>query len=150
MTNAGSLPDPARDAQFYAGVPARRLTAFVFDVVAITVLALLTTLLFGVATLGVGFALAAPIGVLVGFLYRALSIARLSATPGMALVGVELRRRDGARLDGFDAAVHTALFMAMFMTVIPQIISVALMATGRDGRGLHDVVLGTAAINRPA
>jgi len=150
MTYAPGLPDPIRDAQFYAGARARRLAAFLIDFVAITVLALLTTLLFGVATLGMGFALAAPIGAVVGFLYRALTIARASATPGMALVGVELRRRDGARFDGWEAAVHTALFTAMFVTVLPQIVSVAMMAFGRDGRGLHDAALGSALINRPA
>lgn len=150
MTYAPGLPDPIHDAQFYAGAPARRLVAFLIDCIAIAVLTVLTTLVFGVATLGLGFALAAPIGAAVGFLYRWLTIARASATPGMALVGVELRGRDGARLDGVEAAIHTALFTAMFVTVLPQIASVAMMAFGRDGRGLHDALLGSALINRPA
>ena len=150
MTYAPGLPDPIRDTQFYQGLPARRLVAFLIDFMVIAVLALLVTLLFGVATLGLGFALAAPIGAVVGFLYRYFTIARASATPGMALVGVELRRRDGARFDGWEAAMHTALFTVMFMTVLPQIASVAMMAFGRDGRGLHDAALGSAMINRPA
>lgn len=150
MTHAAGLPDPIHDAQFYAGVRARRLVAFIIDFVVTAVISVLATLLFGVATLGVGFALAAPIGAVVGFLYRYFTIARASATPGMALVGVELRRRDGGRFDGWEAAVHTALFTVMFVTVLPQIVSVAMMAFGRDGRGLHDAVLGSALINRPA
>lgn len=150
MTYAPGLPDPIHDAQFYAGVNARRLVAFAIDFAVIAVMALLVTLLFGVATLGMGFALAAPIGAVVGFLYRYGALARYSATPGMALVGVELRRRDGARFTSWDAAVHTALFTVMFMTVLPQIVSVAMMAFGKDGRGLHDALLGSALINRPA
>jgi len=150
MTYAPGLPDPIHDAQFYAGVSARRLVAFLIDFTVIAVLAVLTTLAFGVATLGIGFALAAPIGAVVGFLYRYLTIARASATPGMALVGVELRRRDGERFDAWEAAIHTALFTVMFVTVLPQIVSVAMMAVGRDGRGLHDAALGSALINRPA
>lgn len=150
MIHAPGLPDPVRDAQFYAGVRARRLVAFLIDFAVITVVALLATLLFGVATLGLGFALAAPIGAVVGFLYRYLTIARASATPGMALVGVELRRRDGKRFDAWDSAVHTALFTIMFVTVLPQIVSVAMMAFGSDGRGLHDALIGSALINRPA
>ncbi|MFN3614594.1 MAG: RDD family protein [Rubrimonas sp.] len=144
------LPDPVRDARFYDGVPGRRLFAFVVDTAAIVALTLLATLVFGVLSLGVGLLLFAPIGVAVTFAYRAAAIAQWSATPGMALVGIELRRADGARFGPLEAVIHTALFMLAFFMAAPQILSIVMMAMGRPGRGLHDLVLGSTAINRPA
>lgn len=144
------LPDPIHEARFYEGVPARRLFAFLADTVAIVGLTLVATLLFGVLTLGVGLLLFAPIAVAVTFAYRAGTIAQWSATPGMALVGIELRRADGARFGPVEAAIHTALFMLATITAAPQILSVVMMAMGRPGRGLHDLPLGSTAINRPA
>jgi uncharacterized RDD family membrane protein YckC len=143
------LPDPVHDARFYDGVPGRRLFAFLVDTLAIAALSLLTTLFVVITTLGVGMLLLPPIGILVTFAYRAGTIAQWSATPGMALVGIELRRADGARFGPVEATIHTSLFMLTFLTAVPQVLSVAMMAMTRPGRGLHDLVLGSTAINRP-
>lgn len=147
---APGLPHPDHDAQFYVGVPARRAAAFAVDVVAIAVLATAATVVSGIATLGAAFLLAGPATLTLAFLYRAMSLGRWSATPGMALLGIELRRFDGARFGALEATVHTALFFLAFLTVVPQIISVAMMAFGPRGRGLHDLPIGAVAINRPA
>jgi uncharacterized RDD family membrane protein YckC len=146
----GGLPHPTLDARFYAGVPARRLAAFLVDALAAVVIGAVVAAAFGVVTLGIGFLAFAPAMGLVGFLYRWLSIAQWSATPGMLVCGIELRRYDGDRLTAFDGLAHTALFSLMTLFVLPQLISVAMMATSPIGRGLHDVALGTTAINRPA
>ena len=144
------LPDPLREARFYEGVAQRRLLAFAIDAVAIAALGLLCAAAFGLATFGVGFVAAAPVSLGVGFLYRALTLGRLSATPGMWVAGVELREAHGGGLSSWTAAAHTALYFACFFMVIPQVVSVWKMATTGTGRGLPDLALGTAMIHRPA
>lgn len=143
------LPHPSRDARFYDGVGARRLAAFVVDAALVTGAAALAVLAFGVATLGVGLALGLPIALTVSFLYRFLTLARWSATPGMALFGLEARGWSGARLSDAEAAIHTGAFLLCFHLVAPQLVSVALMALRPDGRGLHDLAIGAAVINAP-
>lgn len=145
----GALPHPTLDAQFYQGVPGRRLAAFAIDAVASLVLGMAAAAAFGVVTLGIGFLAFVPAVGLAGFLYRWLSIAQWSATPGMLAAGIELRRCDGARFTSMDALIHTALFTATTLFVLPQMASVAAMATSPIGRGLHDMALGSTAINRP-
>lgn len=150
MSFFDALPDPAHDAQFYEGVAARRLVAFLIDAAAIAAATVATTLLFGILTLGVGFMLALPLTLAVSFLYRYFTISRRSATPGMALCGIELRRHDGRRLGEVDAAVHTAVYLGCFYTVGPQLVSVAMMLMAPAGRGLADLAAGTVMMNRPA
>lgn len=147
---AFGLPDPDRDAQFYAGTSPRRLLAFVVDSAAIAALALAVTLLETLLTLGFGLLLAIPIWLVTAFLYRWRSIALWSATPGMLLAGVELRDARGEPLGEAQAAAHTAMFFAVCFFAIPQLIGLALMASRADGRGLHDLATGAALINRPA
>lgn len=149
-TPAHGLPDPVIDPQFYAGAQARRLAAFAVDTLAIAALSTVAILSIGLMTLGLGLLAAGPIWLTTGFLYRWLSIARWSATPGMRLTGVELRRLDGEVLDEAGAILHTAAFFGATLFALPQIASVALMATSPDGRGLHDRATGVALINRPA
>jgi uncharacterized RDD family membrane protein YckC len=146
----GGLPHPALDARFYESVPTRRLVAFAIDTVAALMLGVAIAALFGVATLGLGFLAFGPAIAAVCFIYRWVSIARWSATPGMLMAGIELRRRDGERFAAADALAHTLMFTAMTLFVLPQIVSAAMMATSPLGRGLHDMALGSTAINRPA
>ena len=145
----GALPHPMHDAQFYRGVGARRLAAFVIDAIVSLLLGAVAAVLFGIATFGIGFLAFIPAIAVAAFLYRWLSIARWSATPGMLAAGIELRRYDGARFTQADALLHTGLFTVMTLAVLPQMVSAAMMATSPIGRGLHDMVLGSTAINRP-
>lgn len=148
-TVIGGLPHPVSDRRFYDGVPLRRLIAFVIDSVATVLLGVVAGLVFGLATLGVGFLVFVPVLVATGFVYRAASIARWSATPGMLATGIELRNRDGLHLAPSEALLHTTLFAMLTVSGILQVLSAALMAMTPMGRGLHDMVLGTAAIHRP-
>ena len=150
MTLAPGLPDPVHDAAFYEGVTARRLVAFLIDVVAIGALSAAAILLFGVMTLGFGFLAAAPVALTVSFIYRAGALAVWSATPGMALTGIEMRRFDGQPFGAVEAIGHTILFLLMFALVVPQIVSIAMLTLATPGRALHDFPFGAAAINRPA
>jgi uncharacterized RDD family membrane protein YckC len=144
------LPDPVRDARFYAGVGRRRLLAFAIDATAVTALGFLAAAGVGLATFGVGFAAAGLVTLGVAFLYRSMTLARLSATPGMWIAGVELREAHGGRLAPWTAVAHTALYFGCFFLAVPQVVSVWLMAATASGRGLPDLGLGTAMIHRPA
>src|SRR5688572_206878 len=107
----GGLPDPDRDRQFYEGVPARRLVAWLIDVALILAVGVPIAVFFGLATLGFGFALFPFVVAAVGFLYRTATIAGGSATWGMRFTGIELRRGDGTRFDLGTALAHTAIYM---------------------------------------
>lgn len=76
------LPDPDRDQRFYAGVPSRRLAAWVVDVIVTLGIGVPLALVFGLMTLGVGLALFPLILLGVGFFYRVATIASGSATWG--------------------------------------------------------------------
>ena len=146
----GGLPHPVSDRRFYEGVPLRRLIAFGADAAASVLLGAVAGLAFGIVTLGLGFFMFLPVILATGFLYRVVSIARWSATPGMLLTGIELRNRFGLPLLPVEALVHTALFTALAASGVLQVLSAGLMAVTPMGRGLHDMLLGTAAIHRPA
>lgn len=150
MTHLADLPHPDYDAQFYEGVPLKRLVAWVIDAIAITLLSIMSTLALGVLTLGIGFMFFPLITFAMAFVYRWLTIASASATPGMRFMGIELRTGAGDRLDATTAAMHTGLFLFLMATMIGGIATVvAIMVTARR-QGLPDLILGTTAINRPA
>jgi len=140
------LPDPDTQGGFYADVPSKRFFAWVIDVLLIGVLTLLTlpfTLFLGIFFLPLIF------GVL-SFMYRVISLANWSATPGMWVTAIEFRTARGERFDLAAAFLHT-LGYAVSLAVFPlQLISIVLMLTSARAQGLSDHVLGSAAINRAA
>jgi len=140
------LPDPFRQPQFYASVPAKRLVAWVADLVVIVVLCLLALPLTGF--LGLFFW---PVMLLViGFAYRVVTLANGSATWGMRFAGVELRDAQGARFDLSLALAHTIGYSISFAFPLLQVISIVMMLTGARHQGLTDAFLGTVALNRRA
>ncbi len=149
MQHSQGLPDPVRDAEFYDGVPFRRLLAWVIDAIIIIVLSVVTTLVAGLMTLGIALFFASFLFMATGFIYRLVTITSKSATFGMLVMGIEFRRMDGHRFELKDAFVHTTLYTVLVVTFFGQIASMVMMATSEYGRGLHDMVLGSTAINRP-
>jgi len=140
------LPDPISQPEFYSGVPTKRFLAWLVD----SALILMFSVLALVLTLGIGFFFLPALMLVTGLIYRIATLSRGSATWGMALMAIELRRHDGSRLDTLTAALHTLGYSASMAFVIPQVISVILMLTGGRAQGLSDLVLGTAAVNRRA
>jgi len=140
------LPDPQLLPEFYAWVPLKRLVAWLVDFVLI--------LLLTVVVLAFTAFLATPLLPLVyvalNIAYRMVTLARWSATPGMAMMAIELRTLGGERLDRGLALAHTLGFTVSMLTVLPQIASVAMMLSSARGQGLSDALLGTAMLNRPA
>ena len=97
------LPDPVTKPDFYDGILFKRAAAWVIDVVLIVLLGLLV--LPFTAFTGVFFF---PVLILVvGFVYRWFTLSGNSATWGMRMMGMELRDRDGLRLQSGTALAHT-------------------------------------------
>lgn len=139
------LPDPEMDSQFYDKVPSRRLVAWVFD----GIITFGITFLIGVFTVGLGFFVFPFIWLVVGLIYRTITIASKSSTWGMRMVGIEFRDKDGQKLSTNLALVHTLIFTIGTGFFFVQILSIVLILTSRYGQSVQDMILGTTAINRP-
>ena len=136
--------DQVSDGHFYAGVPVKRLLAWVIDTVLIAVLV-------GLIVPFTGFLALFFLGglyLVVNFLYRWIGLARHSATLGMRVMGVAFRDTQGYPLDTTTAFAHVLAYSLSVAFVFPQLISVVLMGFSRRGQGLSDHVLGTVLINR--
>lgn len=140
------LPDPSRHSEFYADVVTKRFMAFIIDSILILVITLvLIPLTAFTALFFLGF-----LGLIVSLIYRIVSLANRSATPGMRLMSIEFRDNQGERMTLGLAAIHTIFFTISMSMVFPQIISIILMLTSSRRQGLSDMILGTAVINRSA
>ncbi|GAA4229756.1 RDD family protein [Sagittula sp. NFXS13] len=139
------LPDPERQAGFYEGVTAKRGVAWVADIILIGIV---TAVISTVTIVGLFFI--PVIWLVVGFLYRWMTISGGSATWGMRLMAIELRDAEGMRLSPVQAMLHVLGYMVAMSMVIVQIGSVILMFVDERGRGLTDMVLGTVMLNRRA
>lgn len=140
-----ALPDPDYDRAFYDGVPAKRLFAWVIDVIVVTAI----SFVLGLLTLSALWWIWPVTFIAVNFLYRAGTVAAGSATWGMRVMNLELRGATGARLTGGEALLHTLGYMVATGFVILQVISIVMMAFGARHQGLHDLLIGSVAINRP-
>jgi len=139
------LPDPERQAGFYDGVTIKRGVAWVLD----SILIGLITLLISLVTI-VGLLMMPLIFLVVGFVYRWITIASGSATPGMRFMAIEFRNAYGERFDGGTAFLHTLGFTILSSTMLLQVVSIVLMCVNERGQGLTDMVLGTVALNKRA
>lgn len=143
MTHA--LPDPDHDPAFYEGVAAKRLFAWLLDVIVVTAV----TFVLGLLTLSLLWWVWPLVYLTVDFFYRAGTITQASATLGMRVMNLQLRGPGGARLSQGEAVLHTLAYMVAAAFVIIQLVSVAMMALGARHQGLHDLLIGSVAINRP-
>ncbi len=138
------LPDPKLDSQFYAAVPFKRLFAWVID--AVIIFAICIGLV--VVTVGIGAFIFPLLAFITNVIYRIYCLTKWSATLGMRVMGIEIRNMQGNRDDQHEASYHTALYIFFTLTGlgIPAC-ALAMLITER-GQGLHDMMLGTTAINR--
>ena len=141
-----SLPDPNTQSAFYDGVPAKRALAWVIDTALIAALTLIILPLTGFLAM---FFLGG-LFLVVGFLYRWISLSRSSATPGMRVCAIEMRAATAERFDTGIAFAHTLGYSLSVAFVFPQLLSMALMLLTPRGQGLTDHILGTAALHRAA
>ncbi len=144
--------DPVTQPELFEGVLARRIVAFVIDVVILAVplvLAAMFIFAFGIVTLGLGWALfflIPPAAVIWAIVYFGLTLAGPgSATIGMRAVDLEMRTWYGAPAYFVLGAVHAVLFWLTVSTLTPFILLVAFF--NERQRLLHDILLGTVVIN---
>lgn len=139
------LPDPDTHGEFYADVPMKRLMAWIIDTVLIIGLSVLVVPL----TAFTGLFFFAGILMTVGLAYRIITLTRSSATPGMRLMAIEFRDARGDKFGLMLASLHTLLSFAMTCVFVARIVSALMILTTARAQGLQDMLLGTAAINRP-
>lgn len=139
-------PDPVDQPQFYEGVPTKRLLAWLVDLVIIACISLLIVP-FTAFTAAFFFPL---LMMVVGFMYRVITLANGSATWGMRLMSMELRTAQDRPFDLPTAFFHTLGYTLSVGTFLVQLVSIVMMCSTERGQGLTDMVLGTVALNRRA
>ena len=139
-----ALPDPEARPELYDDTPTKRAMAWVVDVIVSTAM---TVVLIPFTAFTAIFYLPL-LYLIVGFCYRWATLSRGSATWGMRLMAIEIRRGDGAPLDPGTAFAHTLAYAVSWAIFPLQIVSGALMSVTARRQGLGDHVLGTAAVNR--
>jgi uncharacterized RDD family membrane protein YckC len=144
--------DPWLQPELFRGVLMRRMFAFLIDLVVLSIpviLACLFIAVFGVVTLGLGWALfwlVSPASVIWAVIYYGASLGGPhSATLGMRVMDLELRTWYGAPGYFVLGAMHAVLFWISVSFLTPLILLVGLF-NGRR-RLLHDIILGTVVIN---
>jgi uncharacterized RDD family membrane protein YckC len=144
--------DPYLQPELFRGVLTRRVIAFLIDVIVLSVpviLAVLFIAVFGVVTLGLGWALfwlVSPASVIWALVYYGASLGGPhSATIGMRMMDLELRTWYGAPGYFVLGAMHAVLFWISVSVLSPFVLLLGLF-NGRR-RLLHDIVLGTVIIN---
>jgi uncharacterized RDD family membrane protein YckC len=144
--------DPSLQPELFRGVLTRRMIAFIIDLIVLSIpviLALLFIAVFGLITLGLGWALfllVTPASVIWALLYYGATLGGpYSATIGMRVMDLEVRTWYGAPCYFVLGAMHAVLFWISVSVLTPFVLLIGLF-NGRR-RLLHDMVLGTVIIN---
>jgi uncharacterized RDD family membrane protein YckC len=144
--------DPSAEPELFRGVLIRRVFAFLIDLLVLSIpviLAVMFIAVFGLVTLGLGWALfwlVSPATVIWAVIYYGASIGGPhSATLGMRVMDLELRTWYGAPGYFVLGAMHAVLFWISISFLSPLVLLVGLF--NRRRRLLHDVLLGTVVIN---
>ncbi|MGA2895382.1 MAG: RDD family protein [Xanthobacteraceae bacterium] len=144
--------DPAVSPELFEGVLARRVVAFIIDIVVIAiplVAASIFIFVFGLVTFGLGWALfwlLSPASVVWALVYYGLTLGSpASATIGMRAMEIEMRTWYGAPAYFVLGAVHAVIYWISVSVLTPFILLVGLF-NGRR-RLLHDMLVGTVLIN---
>lgn len=144
--------DPVANPELFEGVLARRIVAFIIDVVIIAVPLMAASafiFVFGLVTFGLGwvlFWLLSPISVIWALAYYGITLGSpASATIGMRAMEIEMRTWYGAPAYFVLGAVHAVVFWVTVSVLTPFILLVVFFNARR--RLLHDILVGTVLIN---
>ena len=147
--------DPATQPELFEGVLARRVVAFLIDLIVISVPLIFLAIfifMFGLVTLGLGwflFFLYGPITVIWALVYYGWTLGSpASATIGMRMVDLEMRTWYGTPAYFVLGAVHAVGYWLSVSLLTPFILLVGLFNDRR--RLLHDMLVGTIVINNEA
>lgn len=142
-------PDPFADPAYYDTVLWRRFVAHVIDsfvIVFVIVGAWMALLIANIVTFGLLSIPMAFASLFAPILYYSLFIGSgRSATPGMRVVDIEVRRIDGGRPTPAHGLLRTVLFYATIGLLTPLVLLVALFSDKR--RAAHDYLSGTIVVN---
>jgi len=137
-------PNPMSHPELFDGVMFRRIVGYLIDVVILSGAVLFMWFLV-VMTLGLLGPIAALITPVIPLAYHTLLIGGPnSATIGMRLMGIEVRRLDGGRPSFLQALLQTLLFYAT-LALTGLLLVFALFNDRR--RCLHDWLSGTLTVN---
>lgn len=146
--------DPLTHPELFRGVLTRRSFAFLIDLLVLSIpiiLAVIFIAVFGVVTLGLGWALfwlVSPASVIWAIVYYGASLGGpRSATIGMRTMGLEMRTWYGAQSYFVLGATHAVVFWISVSVLTPLVLLVGPFNARK--RLLHDVILGTVVINSP-
>lgn len=144
--------DPATNPELFEGVLARRVVAFIIDLVIIAIpliLGWMFIFVFGLITFGLGWALfwlMSPGSVIWALVYYGVTLGSpASATIGMRAMEIEMRTWYGAPAYFVLGAVHAIVFWITVSVLTPFILVVGFFNDRR--RLLHDILVGTVLIN---
>lgn len=144
--------DPVRDPALFAGVRRRRTLAFLVDaalILMLTAVAGVLVFVLGVVTFGFAWFFFLFLWQGVALLYTASTLGGpASATPGMRLMGLEMRLWYGAPIYPLLAVVHAVAFWLSMSLLTPLVLVAAVMNERK--RLLHDMLLGTVVIDSDA
>ena len=147
--------DPLTNPELFDGVLARRMMAFVIDIIVISIPVILATLfilVFGLITFGLGwilFWLWWPAAVIWAVIYYGITLGSpQSATIGMRVMNIQMRTWYGAPSYFLLGVAHAILFWLTVSLLTPFILLVAFFNTRR--RLLHDMLIGTVVVHRPS
>jgi uncharacterized RDD family membrane protein YckC len=147
--------DPLLNPELFEGVLARRCIAFLIDLTIITIPVLFAAVfifIFGLVTLGLGFALyglLSPGAVIWAIAYYGFTFGSPpSATIGMRIMDIQMRTWYGAPAYFVLGAVHAIVYWVTVSFLTPLILLVAFFNERK--RLLHDMLVGTIVINNSA
>jgi uncharacterized RDD family membrane protein YckC len=147
--------DPTTNPELFEGVLARRVVAFVIDLIVIAlplIAAAMFIFVFGLITFGFGWALfwlLSPASVIWALFYYGMTLGSpASATLGMRTMELEMRTWYGAPSYFVLGAVHAIVYWVSVSVLSPFILLVGFF-NGRR-RLLHDMVVGAVIINNAA
>jgi uncharacterized RDD family membrane protein YckC len=147
--------DPAAIPELFDGVLARRVVAFIIDLIIIAIPLVAVSMfifVFGIVTFGLGWALfwlVYPASVIWALVYYGLTLGSpASATIGMRAMDIEMRTWYGAPAYFVLGAVHAIVYWISVSLLTPFILLIGFFNARR--RLLHDILIGTVIINNPA
>ena len=147
--------DPAVSPELFEGVLARRLMAFVIDLIILAMPVLFLAMfifIIGIVTFGLGwmfYALLTPAMVIWALVYYGTTLgSRHSATIGMRAMDIEMRTWYGDPAYFVLGAVHAIVFWVTVSALTPFILLICFFNARK--RLLHDFLVGTVIINNPA
>jgi uncharacterized RDD family membrane protein YckC len=148
--------DPLRHPELFDAVLARRVFAFVIDIVVISIPMMfvgLFILFFGLITFGLGWLLFpliwSPACVLWALFYYGITLGGPhSATIGMRVMNLQMRTWYGGPSYFLYGVAHAILFWLSVSLLTPFVLLVGFLDHRR--RLLHDMAIGAVVVNDPA